>query len=174
MPLRRISWDLSIRLIRKRCDVRPKEVMSMFRRMIIRFVRGKRAQSMVEFALVMPILVFLIGGMLTGGQMLFTKLNMQMAVYEGGRIGVTQPNLSAATTEATNKVKSFLTNKSGLIQPNSVTVTTGAPSGWKKGANFTVKATYQATPIFPVPGIWNKGSSTKIEEQITMAIENGT
>jgi Flp pilus assembly protein TadG len=48
--------------------------------------------ALVEFAIIMPVLVMLILGMITGGFALSQKNSMTNAVREGARLGATVPN----------------------------------------------------------------------------------
>jgi Flp pilus assembly protein TadG len=52
---------------------------------------AERGATLVEFALLAPLLFALVFGMLTGGLALSTKNSMDNAVREGGRLGATLP-----------------------------------------------------------------------------------
>lgn len=53
--------------------------------------RRERGASLVEFALLAPVLFSLLLGMITGGLALSAKNSMTNAVREGGRLGATLP-----------------------------------------------------------------------------------
>lgn len=60
-------------------------------RMRNRRARGQRGAAMVEFALILPVLMSLVLGMVTGGAAYNRKLSMTNAVREGARFGATLP-----------------------------------------------------------------------------------
>jgi len=57
--------------------------------------RGQRGASMVEFALILPVLVILILGMFTGGIAYNQKQQVTFAAREGARYGATVPAVQA-------------------------------------------------------------------------------
>jgi Flp pilus assembly protein TadG len=76
-------------------------------------VRGERGVTLVEFALILPLFMMLVLGMVTGGHAYFRKISITDAVREGARYGVTYPadlgNLSAWQ----NAVKARVVEASG-------------------------------------------------------------
>ncbi len=58
--------------------------------------RTRRAQSLVEFALVFPFLMFLLGGLADFGHALQCYISITNAASEGGRIAARQPTNTAA------------------------------------------------------------------------------
>lgn len=140
-----------------------------------KFIKSKKAQAMVEFALILPIVIVTIGILFTGGEMLFTKMALQMAAYEGARAGVTMPDASQGSTEARNKVKSFVSEKAAFIDSNNLVINAIDTSGaWKKGQPFKVTVSYDLPTPFPIPNTkWTNGSTSTITGEIQLAIENG-
>lgn len=59
-----------------------------------RHTKRERGASLVEFALLAPVLFALLLGMITGGLALATKNSMTNAVREGGRLGATLPGVA--------------------------------------------------------------------------------
>lgn len=70
----------------------------------------ERGAALVEFALILPLLMSLVLGMVTGGAAYNTKLSMTSAVREGTRFGATLPN---GTLDWANKVRSRVQELSG-------------------------------------------------------------
>jgi Flp pilus assembly protein TadG len=68
--------------------------------------RGRGA-ALVEFALVTPVLVCLVLGIVTGGFALSIKNSMTNAVREGARVGATLPNTSTWGTSVRDRVVSL-------------------------------------------------------------------
>src|SRR4051794_9750084 len=69
-----------------------------------------RAQAVVEFALIAPVLVLLTLGILGFGRAFYTYIDLTNAARAGARLALTKPALCAADTAFKSQVKS--------IQPN--------------------------------------------------------
>jgi Flp pilus assembly protein TadG len=99
---------------------------------------GQRGQAMVEFAIIVPILLTVLLGIMQLGVVYNNWVTLTDAARAGARKGaVCRSGCSPdATTATTNAVKSSAVdlNQSKL----GVTVT----STWAQGADVTVKATY--------------------------------
>lgn len=73
-----------------------------------------RGQSMVELALVMPILLFIMLGMVTFGMAVNTKVAVSGAAREAARAyAVTDPGTGSPEANARNKAEAFL--KGGVV-----------------------------------------------------------
>lgn len=66
---------------------------------------SERGASLVEFALLAPLLFALLLGMITGGLALSAKNSMTNAVREGGRLGATLPEGSDWSTDWATEVR---------------------------------------------------------------------
>jgi Flp pilus assembly protein TadG len=125
-----------------------------------------RGQSMVEFALVFPLFILLLAGMVDFGIGLYSYMTLVNATREGARLGAT--NCSVLT--CTNAVKARVTAASrGLAQPGDVTVICtkaaggviptctkntaippAAQNGVKNGDSVTVTSSYDYHMIWPL------------------------
>jgi TadE-like protein len=79
------------------------------------FVRSQRSQSMTEFALILPLLLVFIFGMLDFGRGIYYYVTLQQAVQEGARVAVrySSPLPNDATVEQAvqaHAVATFLAN----------------------------------------------------------------
>jgi Flp pilus assembly protein TadG len=115
--------------------------------------RTERGQTMVEFAVVLPVLAFILFGILRFGITLNNYITLTSAVRDGARKGAV--NRTAAdpigTTVAAVKASGVDLNESGCTSTTCntncsvslcVTVTPSSTSGWTPGADLTVTATY--------------------------------
>jgi len=123
-----------------------------------------RGQSMVEFALVFPLFILLVAGMVDFGIGLYSYMTLVNATREGARLGTT----ACTALACTNAVKARVTAASGGLNPSSVSVacTTAAgaaiactrntaipPSaqnGVKDGDSVTVTSSYTYHMIWPL------------------------
>jgi Flp pilus assembly protein TadG len=97
-----------------------------------RRARG-RGQALVEFALVIPIFLLLVAGMIDFGLGLNASITVSNAAREGARLGVVTPLTASAsdfigpTGTIQTRVKSVL--GTGLVSGATVTVTCERPAG---------------------------------------------
>lgn len=75
--------------------------------------RDESGASLVEFALVLPVFMMVVLGMLTGGLAYSRKLSIAQGVREGARFGATLP------ITASLPVDSWLTRVAGLAESSS-------------------------------------------------------
>jgi Flp pilus assembly protein TadG len=117
--------------------------------------RNESGQAMVEFALVIPLLVTLVFGIIQFGILFNHHLTLADAVRAGSRQGAISRTLpggpAAASAAATARVRSAaLGSLSDANDPTALVVT--VTSTFAQGSDITVKATYPYTiRIFGVP-----------------------
>jgi Flp pilus assembly protein TadG len=78
--------------------------------------RGDRGVALVEFAIILPVFMCIVLGMITSGIALSKKINITDAVREGARFGATvdvDPDSAAALTAWETKVKNRIVGLSG-------------------------------------------------------------
>ncbi|MHB1505385.1 MAG: TadE/TadG family type IV pilus assembly protein [Sulfobacillus sp.] len=119
-------------------------------------------QAAVEFALILPLLVLLLVGVVQVGAILSAALTLQMAAAEGARVAITGATNAQIATQV-DQVASDLP-AAGLV----ITIT---PSGARQaGSNVTVSVSYQAPVLFgTLAGLW--GSTIPVSGSATMGME---
>ena len=105
-------------------------------RNISRAVRREDGQTLVEFALVLPILALLLFGVIQFGIVFNNYLTLTDAVRAGAR----KAAVSRQTTDPVGTAKTAVVSSGAdiTIDPNKVSVT----SDWQPGDPVTVQATY--------------------------------
>jgi Flp pilus assembly protein TadG len=99
-------------------------------------IRGQHGQTMTEFALVMPILLFLLLAIVQFGVVFNNYVTLTDAVRAGARKGAVARRLSSPSTVTAQQVRDAATDlKASDLQ---VTVT----STFVQGTDVTVTATY--------------------------------
>lgn len=99
-------------------------------------IRGQHGQTMTEFALVMPILLFLLLAIVQFGVVFNNYVTLTDAVRAGARKGAVARRLSSPSTVTAQQVRAAATDlKASDLQ---VTVT----STFVQGSDVTVTATY--------------------------------
>lgn len=105
-------------------------------------LRDTSGVSAVEFALVLPILISILLGIVDYGWVFFNRLTMTNAAREGARVGVTR-DAANASPDAVDAAENYL-DSAGL----SAAVVASTPSG----ADPRVIVTVTMSPFVPIVG----------------------
>lgn len=103
---------------------------------------------MVEFALVLPIFLLLVFGILDLGRIVFIKAELENAVREGVRVG--QVTVPFNSTPVVNKVKAQPLLASATVTPTCST--SGCPYGSTLTVSATLPTSFVAANLFPGMG----------------------
>ena len=120
---------------------------------------GERAQSMVEFALILPIFLLVIMATVDFGWALRSYIVVTNAAREGARLGVigeTEANIEARVADSS----------AGLLSADDIEVTgeRGAP-----GTTVTVRVDYDYTYISPLGGLLSLVSGGTIPNPLPLS-----
>lgn len=99
----------------------------MLKNVIKKRVKSEEGQALVEFALVLPLLLLIICGMMDFGWLFYNQLNVDNTAREAARAICTECKNDSKTTadilsDATTIVKSNIYNENTLPQTGGVTV----------------------------------------------------
>lgn len=86
-------------------------------------LRKENGQATVEFALVLPILILLIFGIMDFGWLFYNKLEINNASREGARYAAIHWNESNYQSDTTNLVLSYASGATVVVTPNGAEVT---------------------------------------------------
>jgi len=134
--------------------------------------RGDRGQSLVEFAVVLPVFLLILAGILDFGLGLFSQMTIINASREGARLGVVEPgNVSGIDA----RVKAMSTNLD--LSKMNIAITCERPSGsafvacttpsWQAGDAVVVKVDYAYKMIWPLA----MGTTLNLTSTVQMRIE---
>ncbi|MGD8553716.1 MAG: TadE/TadG family type IV pilus assembly protein [Anaerolineales bacterium] len=125
---------------------------------------SKRGQAVVEFAIVLPVLLILLIGLVNLGFLINAQIILTQAAWEGARTGATlDPANGEGDAEINGAVQSAL---AGLPDPSAVAISIdpdesarGAMS-WPKprGESLNVDLSYPLNLAIPVPITLNLGA----------------
>jgi Flp pilus assembly protein TadG len=73
--------------------------------MIRRLGRDRSGAAAVEFALVLPVLLLLLGGILEFSRLMWTQANLQFAAEEGARYGIAHTEAAADAISAVSRAR---------------------------------------------------------------------
>ena len=125
------------------------------------FAGSEKAAALVEFAIVLPILLLIVFGIVDFGRALYTANNLTSAVREGARLASTQispdATVAAQKTAVSNAVKAYVVAFGGNAGAPTVSETfVGAPPNMQ---SITVSiVSYPFTPITPLAGLIGLGT----------------
>ncbi|MHB1225596.1 MAG: TadE/TadG family type IV pilus assembly protein [Gemmatimonadaceae bacterium] len=124
---------------------------------INRFRRDDRGAAAVEFALVLPILVVLVFGIVDFGRALFAYNYLTSAVREGGRFAAVQGSASAEGA-VRDRMTTYLGQLNSLALPpvpaDKITSVPDDPGNPAMARYITVSITgYELEPITPIPAL---------------------
>jgi Flp pilus assembly protein TadG len=129
----------------------------------LRSRRGEDGAAAVEFALVVPILLAILFGIVTFGFLFAQNLAISNAARQGARFGAVQGHDCTAVRDETIDAAGPLVS----LAPSNVAVTVTGGGGCPAepclnpvaDANINVTVTYTADVILPIPGM---GSTTTL------------
>ena len=99
-------------------------------------IRNENGQTMVEFALVLPVLVVLLFGIIQFGTAFNNYVSLTDAVRAGARVAAVSRQSSTPVADTVAKVMASATD----INTSQINVTVN--STWVHGGDVTVQATY--------------------------------
>ncbi len=119
------------------------------------FRRNRRATAAVEFAVVAPVFLLLVFGMIEYGRMVMVYQVLTNASREGARVAVLD---GATTASVTSQVNTYLSN--GTITGATVTVTPNPPSTAEYGDPVTVTVSIPFSQVSWLPSPMYLGGKT--------------
>ena len=125
---------------------------------IIKLLRKKRGQGVVEFALIVPILLLLVFGILEGGRVLYSQIIVAEAAREGARAVA----ISGDRTQAAAAVKNF----------TGTFTTTVSPTPLVYGQPVTVTVSTNVTIYTPIMNEFFKPNPFPVSSKANMREEN--
>ena len=127
------------------------------RRRKLTFRTNGTGQAVVEFAIVLPVLLLLILGLINLGVLVNSQIIITQAAWEGARAGATlDPSSSTGDTYIRGAVRSAMI---GLSNPSAITIDISPPEDqrnamdWPKprGEPLTVRLEYTLSLTLPFP-----------------------
>lgn len=127
-----------------------------------KYIKTNRGQALVEFALMMPVLLLLVVGVMEFGLIIHQYMVVAEAAREGAR--------SAAVGSSDATVTSIATTAASQIPAGQLTITISPPTTRVRGSGVTVTV---ETPVQAVTGIISPffPPGFKIQGIATMRVE---
>ena len=126
---------------------------------------GERGAVLVEFAVVIPILLILLMGIVEVGLLFYNQQVLTNASREGARAGISHLAVSEVTTIVENYCQDRMIRFDSDTAPT--TTVTGIPGSF--GDNVTVNVNYPYT--FLVPDLLGFGPNLQLQAETIMRME---
>lgn len=127
--------------------------------------RKERGAAMVEFALVVPLLVLLVMGVVDFGRAYHVQTSVSNAAREGVRVMALTNDATRARTAAINAASIL----SPALTPSQIAFSSSAgTSTCGTGLQMTTTVTYSTTYITPLPGMIGAGKTITLTGKGTM------
>lgn len=142
-------------------------------RFLRRFLGTSKGQGLVEFAMVLPLLIFLFFGIFEFGRFYFARLTMQHAVAEAARFAVTGNVLPDTLGNPMSRAQSIvrvITGSAGELDVDVDRVTIDPADAGGPGDVVRISASF--TFRFIVPGYTKLTPDGELEFQVSTAMKN--
>jgi Flp pilus assembly protein TadG len=122
-------------------------------------VGADRGAAAVEFALLLPLLLLLLFGIIDFGRALNAQITLTQAAREGARLaalGNTTDVVDSGTIAAATNLN---------LADSNVTISSPCPAGFAPGSNAIVTVTYSfsfVTPVGAIAGLFGSGFGSPI------------
>jgi len=115
--------------------------------------RGVRGQSLVEFALILPVLLIMLFGVFDFGRASYAFNAVSNAAREGARVAIVDQSQTGGIYKAAQEAADQGTALDlDPADPNQVSVTFPDPFGTCVGCRAVVRVQYEFTAITPIIG----------------------
>ena len=132
---------------------------------LYKFKNNENGQTLVEFALILPILLLLVMGIIQFGIIFSAQIGITNAAREGAR--------AAAVGYSVTEVQNTVSNTVGShISFNLVSTGVVYPAGETIGQDVTVTVIGEVELIVPIPDVFVPGGSIGLTAVSTMRVEN--
>lgn len=126
--------------------------------------KKESGQAMVEFALILPIFIFILFGVIEFGWIFSNQISVTSAAREGAREGI----ICASESDFTSRVKSKVQSSAPNLDASSLSVTV-TKTGASGNDDVVVSLDYVVSPLTPLGNLlW--GSTFHAKSSCTMKI----
>lgn len=140
------------------------EDLNMFKNLI----KNEKGQSAIEFAIILPILIMILGGIIDFGWIFTNKNIIDHLSREGARYAIVHATGTGAVTSIKDYTKSLapLNISDTLI----VDVTFSNPSQRREG-DVSVSVSGDVNVLTPIVGVFTQGQKINLSSSCTMKVE---
>ncbi len=136
---------------------------------LFRKVKDEKGQAMVEMALVLPILLLLLCGILDFGWLFYNQLSLNNAAREGARYAV----VNTENADRDNLIHAHIISETTHVFTDDVDITVTYSNATNPLiGDVTVRLSTDMRILTPVLGIFNGSQTKTIISSVTMRVES--
>lgn len=129
--------------------------------------RRREGQSLVEFAVVLPIFLLLLAGIVDFGLGLYSQMTVINAAREGARVGIVELGVATTPAEVATAKANIETRVSEMASGLDVdTIVTCVPAACASGNPVVVQVDYQYRMLWPLAFGTEIGLSSTVQMRI--------
>ena len=132
-----------------------------------RFITDERGQAVVEFALVAPVLLLILCGIIDFGWIFSAKIATDTCAREGARFAASWSDYESAEVETANKVRSVA---SSIIKDNITTVVSYSDADNPAAGDVRVEVVSEVSSLTIVAHTLFGGPVFTLESAVTMKV----
>ncbi|HHT54374.1 MAG TPA: pilus assembly protein [Clostridiales bacterium] len=132
-----------------------------------RFIKDERGQAVVEFALVAPVLLLILCGIIDFGWIFSAKIATDTCAREGARFAASWSDYESAEVETANKVRSVA---SSIIKDNITTVVSYSDADNPAAGDVRVEVVSEVRSLTIVAHTLFGGPVFTLESAVTMKV----
>ncbi len=125
-------------------------------------LKSEKGQSLVEFALILPLMLLLLCAIVDYGWLFTHELVLSTAVRDGARVGIT----CAEDSSFAAQVRDCVRQECSLFDRNTLAITTYVHNG-----DVVVRADYDLSMLTPMAALFVGGMSYHMDASCTMRAE---
>ena len=138
--------------------------------------KNEKGQALLEFALVLPLLLMILCGIMDFGWIYYNQLAIENSAREGARFAAvsTAPEAGdTSTADRDNRIKAkVLAVSPNTIKGNMVITITYSDTTNPVNGDVTVKLTSKLRILTPIAGIFYGGQEKDISAKVIMKVES--
>lgn len=133
------------------------------------FIKKENGQALVEFAIVLPLLLLIICGIIDFGWLFYNQLSLENCAREGARYGAVNAGNSECATLTEQKINDIAVNS--IKDSLSISVVFSSPQTPCDG-DITVSLSTKIKVLTPVLGIFCNDQEKDLSYSVTMKAES--
>lgn len=133
-----------------------------------KFINKEKGQALIEFALILPILLILVGGIIDFGWLFYNQSSLNNAAREGARYAIVQTAKTERIQLITTKINSVTPQS---LKPVTIEINYSNIQTPLLG-DVTIKLSAEVRILTPVMGVFVSGQKRTISAQATMKVES--
>jgi Flp pilus assembly protein TadG len=135
----------------------------------VKRIKREKGQSAVEFALILPILLLIVCGIIDFGWLFYNQLGLNNTCREGARFAVVNASEDNSNTLIVNRIKDV--TPESLKDDLEINIIYSEPLDPLTG-DVTIVLTSEMSVLTPVLGVFNPGQTKTLTASVTMKVES--